>query len=285
MTDASGRGCHTAARRVPLPQRSTACNGFRGPGLLCFPYANPAFWIERVERKLHYKPPLIIKVPVDFHTFQYVGPPYPHKLSTCRLGAYPPRSVLKSAGARAPCCVYRFCGGAVVFSGMMCSRWSSSHPLALTNNEHLQQLTPGCVCVHVCAWAHGMRPSRRSPSLPSAARVPLCWNEKEHWANPRRCIQNLFQVVYDFFELERESYSLDLPAGKIRDLCLHYKPPPPHPPAHPPKPPKPPKPPRPPNPPRAPAHPAGHQHHHRERATNPGSASPSGRGLLSLYLD
>ena len=65
-------GAKIAARRVSPPQRSTACNGFRGPGLLCFPYANPAYWIEKVERKLHYTPPLIIKVPVDFHTFQYV---------------------------------------------------------------------------------------------------------------------------------------------------------------------------------------------------------------------
>jgi len=219
-------GAKFAARRVSLPQRSTACNGFRGPGLLCFPYANPAYWIEKVERKLHYTPPLIIKVPVDFHTFQYV----PHRVPT----------------------------------GCMC--------------------VCVCVCVPVCL-------GRRNVSFPghliSPRRRPLVYpfvlNMGEGLGEtPRRCIQNLFQVVYDFFELERESYSLDLPAGKIRDLCLHYKPPPPQPPAHPPKPPKPPKPPRPPYPPRAPAHPAGHQHHHRERTPSPGGApTTSGRRLLS----
>jgi hypothetical protein len=40
--------------------------------VLCFPYANPAYWIELNHKKLHYKPPLIIDVPVDFKTFQYV---------------------------------------------------------------------------------------------------------------------------------------------------------------------------------------------------------------------
>jgi hypothetical protein len=89
--------------------------------------------------------------------------------------------------------------------------------------------------------------------FPSTLLNAACPDADKGMDGPRRCIQNLFQVVYDFFELGRESYSLDLPAGKIRDLCKPFhSPPPPWPPYPPPKSPKPPKPPRPTWPPRPP---------------------------------